>query len=97
MEKKVILIAANIGLSGCQLIRLQELSNILNVAEIDLLHAVEKVKSDVTEKVLASEDMQNLISRVSEAKSPFRIAIKEKKPKYIRQQHKLAQRHYKRR
>ncbi|MFC3353683.1 hypothetical protein [Sphingobacterium zeae] len=96
MEKKIILIGANIGLTGCQLIRLQEASIILNMAALDLLHAVEKVKSDVTEKVLASEDMQNLISKVSEAKSPFRIAIKEKKPKYIRQQHKLAQRHYRR-
>ena len=37
MEKKVIMIGANIGLTGCQMIRLQEASIVLNKAGVDLL------------------------------------------------------------
>lgn len=94
--RKVIVVGTGLGLTGCQLIRLQEASIILNVAIVDLMHAVQQVKSAVDLKVLASDEIQSLFSRVSEAKSPFKITIKEKKPKYIRQQHKLAQRHYRR-
>ncbi|MGJ1211931.1 hypothetical protein [Sphingobacterium multivorum] len=92
--RKFLIVGSRMGMTGCQLIRLQEASIILNVAALDLLHAVEKVKSDV--EVNAFKEMTNLISMAGYAESDFKLPIKEKKPKYIRQQHKLAQRHYRR-
>lgn len=92
--RKFLIVGSRMGMTGCQLIRLQEASIILNVAALDLLHAVEKVKSDV--EVNAFKEMTNLISMAGYAESDFNHPIKEKKPKYIRQQHKLAQRHYRR-
>jgi hypothetical protein len=92
--RKILIVGSSMGMNGCQLIRLQDASIILNVAALDLLHAVEKVKSDV--EVSAFKEMTNLISVAGYAESDLKLPIKEKKPKYIRQQHKLAQRHYRR-
>ena len=92
--RKILIVGSRMGMTGCQLIRLQEASIILNVATLDLLHAVEKVKSDVEDS--SFKEMTNLISVAAYAESNFKMPVKEKKPKYIRQQHKLAQRHYRR-
>ncbi len=92
--RKILIVGCSFSLTRCQLIRLQEASIILNVAAIELMHAVQLVKSDV--EVKAFKEMANLISVASYAESHFKKPSKEKKPKYIRQQHKLAQRHYRR-
>lgn len=92
--RKILILGSSMGMNGCQLIRLQDASIILNVAALDLLHAVEKVKSDVD--VRSFKETINLIKVASFAESDYKMPVKEKKPKYIREQHKLAQRNYRR-
>ncbi len=92
--RKILIVGSTLGLTGCELIRLQEASIILSVAAIDLMHAVQKVKSDV--EVKSFKETINLIKVASYAEFDYKMPVKEKKPRYIRQQHKLAQKHYRR-
>lgn len=102
--RKVLIIGANVGLTGCQMIRLQEASIVLNKAGVDLIEAVE-VLQKATKISIIESDLE-LLKRGSliEFASADPIIInevkqfhwKEKKPKYIREQHKLAQRNYRR-
>lgn len=63
---------------------------------LDLIDAVGNLQSIAKSSIIEKNDFKSLIGKVGEALGPFREPIKEKKPKYIRQQHKLAQRHYRR-
>lgn len=94
--RNIMIIGANIRLNGCQLLRLHEVDFILTKAGLDLKEAVEGLQKVSQRCIIKNEDLQSLIVTTGKALGPFHLPVKEKKPKYIRQQHKLAQRHYRR-
>lgn len=88
-----------LGLTGCQLIQLHAANLILVKAGLDLIEAVDQTKMAVKRSVLSNKEikeLQAMILTAGETESPFRMPIREKKPRYVRQQHKLAQMHYRR-
>ncbi len=94
--KQIMIIGANIGLTGCQIIQRQEASIVLNKAGLDLIDTVGSLQRVAKYSIIEKKSFKIFIGKAGEALGPFREPIKEKKPKYIRQQHKLAQRHYSR-
>lgn len=102
--RKVLVIGAGFGLTGCQMIRLQEASIVINKAGVDLLEAVSGIQKAARKSIIETDLELLKMGSLIECASPDTIIInelkqfhwKEKKPKYIRQQHKLAQRHYRR-
>jgi len=96
---QVIIVGSNFGLTGCQLIQLHEASVVLNKSGMDLIEAIEGLQRVVQKSIIEKQELQSVIGKVATAWEPWdqsHQTIKEKKPKYIRQQHKLAQRHYRR-
>lgn len=93
---RLIIIGANLGLTGCQIIQLHEVGFILKQAGVDLIDAVQGLQSVANKVIIEKEDFKSIKSTAGRALTPFHEPVKEKKPKYIRQQHKLAQRHYRR-
>jgi len=102
--RKILILGSSMGMNGCQLIRLQEACIVLNKAGVDLLETVSGIQK-MAQKSIIETDIELLKSAsLIECVSPNPVIInevkqfhwKEKKPKYIRQQHKLAQRHYRR-
>ncbi|HAE67587.1 MAG TPA: hypothetical protein DCG77_10360, partial [Sphingobacterium sp.] len=85
--RRILIIGANLGLTGCQMIRLQEASIILDKAGLYLIEAVREVKrvSDLT--MFSGKEMNTLIIKAGQSLAPFRTIIREKKPRYIREQH----------
>lgn len=94
--RKIIIIGANFGLTGCKLLQIQEASIVLSKVGIDIIDAMEGLQRVAQNTIIEKEDLQSVISAAGKALAPFHEPVKEKKPKYIRQQHKLAQRHYRR-
>lgn len=94
---KVIIIGQGLGLTGCQLIRLQEAKMALDNVGLDLIEAMIGLQKAAQKSTLATQDLQCVLEKESIiALSPLGQQVKEKKAKYIRQQHKLAQRHFRR-
>ncbi|KKO91719.1 hypothetical protein AAW12_08630 [Sphingobacterium sp. Ag1] len=91
-----MIIGANLRLTGCQLIQLQDYIIVLNNIGLDLFDAMEGLQRVAQKTIIEKEDLQSVISAAGKSFAPFYQPAKEKKPKYIRQQHKLAQRHYRR-
>ncbi|MGJ1360037.1 hypothetical protein ACR79K_25370 [Sphingobacterium siyangense] len=94
--RRLIIIGANLGLTGCQLIQLHEFGFILKQSGVDLIDAVQGLQRVANKVIIERKELQSLIVKAGKELSPFRQPFKEKKPKYIRQQHKLAQRNYRR-
>ncbi|MCS4164446.1 hypothetical protein [Sphingobacterium sp. BIGb0116] len=96
--RKVIIIGAGLGLTGCQLIRFIEISISSHLEFSELIEAAREFKIKAQQYLPVSKELKSLIDRSKEILSiePTEMPLKEKKPKYIRQQHKLAQRHYRR-
>lgn len=94
--RKIMIIGANLGLTGCQLIQLHEFGFILKQVGVDLVDAVEGLQRVANKIILERKELQSLIVKAGNEQAPFCQPFREKKPKYIRQQHKLAQRHYRR-
>jgi hypothetical protein len=94
--RRLIIIGTNLGLTGCQIIQLHEVGFILNQAGVDLIDAVEGLQRVANKVIIERKELQSLIVKAGNELAPLYQPFKEKKPKYIRQQHKLAQRHYRR-
>ncbi len=96
--RKVIVIGAGFDLTGCQLIQFIEISISSHLEFSELIEAAREFKIKGQRSLPVSKELKSLIVKSKEILSfePIAMAIKEKKPKYIRQQHKLAQRHYRR-
>lgn len=92
--RRILIIGANLGLTGCQMIRLQEASIILDKTGLDLIESVKEVKRVSDRTMFSGKEMNTLIIKAGESLEPFRTVIKEKKPRYVREQHKLAKRNY---
>lgn len=94
--RKILIVGS--GLTGCQLLTktlihhdLSRLSKLTQIELIDLCDAVEKYQSLSLNRILDKIVLTSIRSCIPDL-GPYR----EKKPKYIRQQHKLAQRHFRR-
>lgn len=89
---------AGLGLTGCQLINLQSSIEDLRAAGFGVIEAMEGVVSIVTKDRIEKRIDENLqkLTITTRPLEPLTKINLEKKPKYIRQQHKLAQRHYRR-
>ncbi len=92
--KQIIVIGSKIGLTGCQIIQLQNAKIMLVNSGLDLIDAVDGLQRIAHYSIIEKKDIQSLIGKAGEALGPSREPIKEKKPKYIREQHKLAQKNY---
>ncbi|WP_153846304.1 hypothetical protein [Sphingobacterium paramultivorum] len=94
--RRILVVGASLGLTGCQMIRLQEASIVLSKVGIGYNDAMQGLQRVAQNTIIEKEDLQSVISAAGKALAPFHEPVKEKKQKYIRQQHKLAQRHYRR-
>lgn len=97
--RRILIIGASLGLTGCKIIQLQEASIMLTKVGLDLIEAIEGFKRVAQKSIIEKQDFRSVKAKVATAWEPWDQShqpIKEKKPKYIRQQHKLAQRHYRR-
>lgn len=92
--RQIIVIGSKIGLTGCQIIQLQNAKIMLVNSGLDLIDAVEGLQRVANKVIIERKELQSLIIKAGKALTPFHEPVKEKKPKYVRQQHKLAQRHY---
>ncbi|QQT60078.1 hypothetical protein I6I97_12460 [Sphingobacterium multivorum] len=96
--RKVIVVGAGLDLTGCQLIQFIEISISSHLEFTELIEAAREFKIKAQQYLPVSKELNSLIVKSNEILSikPTEMPFKEKKPKYIRQQHKLAQRHYRR-
>lgn len=95
MYRRVILIGA--GLTGCQLLAITVLSEHSCVAMEDLAVSVDKMlrSAEVTRKEI--EELQIRLQDIPPLAWPDHTEHrKEKKPKYVRQQHRLAMKYHSR-
>lgn len=87
------------GLTGCQLLGIISWRLDIERSKLDIndaLHGLSKVSTKIIYDI---DNITDRIKFISAARLDYEVSeyrIKEKKQKYIRQQHKLAQRHYRR-
>lgn len=94
--RKILIVGS--GLTGCQLLTkillhhdINRLSKLTQIAFVDLFYAVEQYQS-----LSLKTEVDKIVLTSIGSCIPDLGQIREKKPKYIRQQHKLAQRHFRR-
>lgn len=91
---KVINVGQKLGLTGCQLVQLQEANIVFSEFGVELLDGVQLLQRISRETLENLESLKNITIEFEPWNQSHKL-IKKKKTKYILEQHKLAQMHYK--
>ncbi|GEM_PF-4080523 len=93
--RKILLIGHHFGLNGCQMITLQTANIVLLKAGVEIETEIHEL-SNLTQK--PSQTFSAIIDELGSVTNPLKKVFhsSDKNQRYIRQQQKLAQRHFRR-